>query len=532
MSDFCIGQFGQSNKPVSSITYKSASPPRPTVFEHNSKAYADALKQYGPFKDIVSSLPPSMLSSLLAADFGEAAWQTLQEMLMQLAPKAGINGVIRKSGIVVADETFVELAEYGALYFFPTILGILLAKMSQAFFRKDLPHFELMGKRIYDIESNLGKTITIGTTNPKKIHVDKHLPNKVGFAKFFNVIAIIVGTIAAEIIGSAMRPILTNKIFKTSNFFKVSGLDDDEQNDNDGQAAIKQAEKNIKDGFKLASILIPSIFGLQVVLGKMGMNKLSIFKNISRYLDMGSKFGLSRTILALTIIPGAAYGYNTTVRNLAEGQENFFRMFFNSWPLILFFKQAFGTVLGVLVQWAHGVHNIPNAFKIWWDETFGAEKGKRDLLDMSFVDINKEEDPLSKENVFSGKLADNTKVLERFPDRAERHKFLGRVYFAAKHAPVYLFALPLGFVAAWLNYQRTKQIYENEKNNTQKTSFVNQTVSPNPILEKMESLSNRAAQYMYDIQQRNFNNQDLESANNSLETVFLSKSLSNIEPSL
>ena len=112
--------------------------------------------------NISSAIPSLGLGRLFCGSLKNGLTQATQEALMQLVPKAGVNGLIRNSGIVIADEITVELGEYFALYFLPSLLGISLAKLSQIFNHKDLEP-SLIGQRVYDLEKELGKTYVTRT---------------------------------------------------------------------------------------------------------------------------------------------------------------------------------------------------------------------------------------------------------------------------------------------------------------------------------------------------------------------------------
>lgn len=503
-----------------------------------TKNIHNALEQYGKYKTPMLKFSLPTLAFLLAGSFGNGISQTIQEALMQLAPKAGVNGVIRQSGIVVADEAFVELGEYAAIYFLPTILGISFAQFSKKIFGKDLPHFELMGMKIHDLEKLIdGKEHWIGTVNPVKMKVTKELVNKVGFAKATNMIAILAVTLLAEVIGTSARPILTKALFGTDDFYKVAGLSKDNK-DTDGSDGVNQAKKNIFDSLKYIAMIIPAFMLLQAGLAHTRLAKAPIFKNFSRYIDLDGKFGLSRTLVALTLIPGAAWGQNTTARNLSEGIENLFRCFFLSWPAILFFKQTLGTVLSAIVGHAFGVGNIiGNPLKTYWNETFGKEKGKRDLLNLSFVDLQQEgyfppvtgdwkelKAIFTKEDLkrkYSGSITD-PKVfpkLNKLTDK-QKQRFFQLTHVAKEHAPVYGLALPVGGLIAWWNYQRTQKMYELDKQGKDDT-FENKHKG---IMAGMENMAYHSAKFFYNIQKSNFNHglvmqgirqKDLNSYNNN-----------------
>lgn len=519
----------------------------PTARKRAVKNINNALEQYGNHKSSILKLSLPALAFLLAGSFGNGISQTVQEALMQLAPKAGVNGVIRKSGIVIADEAFVEIGEYAAIYFLPTILGISFALFSKRLFGKSLPHFELMGYKRHELEKLVdGEKHWIGTVNPVHTKVTKDTLSKVSFAKTMNMMSILLVTLLAEVIGTSARPILTKYIFGTDDFYKVAGLNKQghkNTDSNDGSDAVKQAKKNILDSLKLIALIIPTFLLAQAGLARTKIARLPFFKHFSRYIDLDNNFGLSRTLVALTLIPGAAWGQNTTARNLSEAIENLFRCFFLSWPAILFFKQTMGTLLSAIVGQAYGVGNIiRNPFKTYWDETFGKNKGKRDLLDLSFVDIKKEGyfppvagDIKEMKALFTGKELEakfsgsitNSDIYPKLNGLTakEKQRFFQWVHFAKEHAPVYGLALPVGALIAWWNYQRTKRMHEadlkgQDATNSQHTG----------ILGTMEGLAQNSAQYFYNIQKSNFNGnaplthgvrkKDLNSYNNTYTESF------------
>jgi len=420
----------------------------------------------------VSSVIPSLgLGGLFCGSLKNGLTQSTQEALMQLVPKAGVNGLIRNSGVVIADEATIELGEYFALYFLPSLLGIFLARLTQIFNQKDLEP-SLIGQRVYDLEKELGKTYVTRTN--KKILINKELICKISRVKVFNNMAVVLGVICVEMIAGAIRPILIDKIFKTHNFYTISGLETKSEEVKNNKS-IKQAYKNIKDALIIFCRVLPAIFGFQLLSGAIFKNHTpEFFRGLVRHFDLDSNFGISRTILALTL-PSAAFAYNMPARNLAESVENCFRMFFFSWGAILFFKQILATFFGLVTGLLFGAGNIiGNPWKTWSQETFGKEKGKRDLLDFDFVDLKRKRKPsnnpifdfcsdfreLVQNKVpdlteFSGRIT-KLKRVKALPPRTQA-KFLQYTHLVKEHLPIYVFALPVGAVFAYLNYQRTKK---------------------------------------------------------------------------
>ncbi|HEY9885746.1 MAG TPA: hypothetical protein V6C96_00655, partial [Vampirovibrionales bacterium] len=413
-------------------------------FKTNVDGLNNAVKEIssypGPLQKTLPYLPFPALGFLLGGSFANGIQQTIQEMLMQLTPKAAVNGVIRKSGIVVADETFVELAEYASLYFFPTVMALGLANFSTKIM-PGLEHPELLGHRIYDLEKQLGKTLKVGTVKPKEIKITKELINKVAFTKTLNNSLLALAVVLAEIILTSARPIITKNVFGTDNFYKISGLQIEEDQNNDGDPAINQAWINIKTGLTTLATLIPIFLGSQFLLSKTGLKKAGLLRPFARLVDTDSRFGISRTILFPTLIIGAGIGYITTARNLAEAKEGLFRMFFFSWPSILFFKQ----IIGTLAVWLHGLASgagnvISQPLKTWWNETFGKEKGKRDIFDLGFVDLHTTEttnpaNPFSSFKLSLDSFEGDITGLERVQKmpKEQREQFLRRTHFIKEH---------------------------------------------------------------------------------------------------
>ena len=196
-------------------------------------------------RNTLSKLPEASLSFALAGDFREGGYQTQQEILTQLIPKTVIGGIMRHSPIIAADEAFVELGEYFTLYFFPSIIALLKNNFWSNIC--EIPHPEIIGHKIYDLEKQLGKTIKVGSINSKEIFIDKPLIKKIAFVQSLNFISIALATIALEIIVSAIRPLATKFIFKTDNFDEISGLKANNGHEKDGMPALAQAKNNIKN---------------------------------------------------------------------------------------------------------------------------------------------------------------------------------------------------------------------------------------------------------------------------------------------
>ncbi len=457
----------------------------PEAIIESAKAIADFPKFLRkPIGNLLGVSPMPVSKFVLSASFGEGVTQSIQEINTMLAPKFFIPLFLKGSLMGGWHEALVEPLEWYALYFFSTKGAIGLSSPLASILK--LPHNELLGKRIFDLKKDyLNKHASIGTVNPKEVFLNNDLYKRVCLGKSMNFLGVASLVILAEIMAPAIRVLLTNKFLKTTNFYKISGLKTNDNQDQDGQGAIIQAKKNIKNALKLILLTVPTILALTYLLFRSGLYKFAFFEKFSKIFDLGNKFSLSRSLLISTIIPAAAYGYNTTALNLAEAKENVGRMLLSSWPLILFFKQIAGTIFGGLTAALFGVGNIiSNPFKTWKAEV---KTGERDPFDHGYIPLKKDID-----GIYKGKVLELNKVKKlAIENPIKYNKMLKWTYFMKQHAPIYVFALPLGILIAWYNYKRTVKIHEDSTNNKE-----------NKDLSLLERFIDRIARFFYSIQEK------------------------------
>ena len=495
------------NTAVSPVSASLISKKHKEYFKKNPEALkrsSAALEEYPSFLrrpagKALGAMPLPLLEFILAGSFAEGTNQSIQEFFMQLIPKFLTGLAIRGSLAMGVHEAFVEIPEWFALYYWLSLAGLGFAKASAPIV--GINHFELLGKRSYELEKLIGKKITVGTVRPKEILFNKEMYRRACFAKSFNAIGVAAVVIAMEIIAASVRVLLTKHFMKTSNFYKISGLKVNGKQNGDGDAAVKQAKKNIKKCFEAILLAIPITLGLIFGLYKTGAYKSPIFERLSKTFDLGDKFGLSRILLLATIIPGAGYGYNTTALNLAEAKENLFRMETFSWPCILFYKPVLGTIIAGLTGLAIAKGNIiGNPVKTWSKEI---KTGERDPLYLGFADIKK-----NKDGTYSGKIPERIK--EKFPNlnEAKREKLFKYAHIGKEYLPTYAFALPVGFLVAYYNYKRTVRLYNAETKQQQdsKKNSAKKDKDKSPVMNWIEGIISRQAEYLYNIQQKNANN--------------------------
>jgi hypothetical protein len=407
---------------------------------------------------IFTAMPFSLASTVLSASFFAGLGQCLQEALLQLVPKAASGVIIRNSWMMAPYEATLEMPEWVAIYLLPTILASVFAQTMSRNNMFALPHYELMGKRMYELEKMEGKHIEIGTFNKKRVLIDKPLLSKLYTAKFMN-FAMTAGICAAfELIIPAMRVLLFKQIFHTSDFYKISGLENKNGDDpNAGSEALRQAQINIRNALLYMGIGTPALMGLTWALSKRDYGKLHVsqaFKSTSKLFDISNRFGLSKILIAICILFAGFYTYPSVALNKAEKLEMRDRVLFFAVPCVLFFKQIVGNILAGITAKLAGVKDALAHPSTYFNEV---QVGARDIFDLGLVGLHK-----NKEGKFEGRLTELPHLKRMARENPVKHQsFLKRIYFMEHWAP-YLMALVTGIGINILNFMRTIHMYDAE----------------------------------------------------------------------
>jgi hypothetical protein len=248
---------------------------------------------------------------------------------------------------------------------------------------------------------------------------------------------------AAQIIATAPRALLAKALFHTDNFYAISGLpvpENETEGSEESQKAEKTALKNLIGSLAFLGLFIPLLM-LFTSKNAKNLKHEATYKSLSKHFDMGSKFGISKTLTAI-VLAFSPYAYLSVAFNKAEKLENAYRLIFLAIPEVIFFKQMIGTALGWVTGQLMGVGNILMPIK---DAVQEAKEGKRDFLYWSLI---------KDEHIQS---------LEKFKklNKIKQEKILKTVNFMNEWA-VYGMAMGFGFFINWINYLRTKQMDETE----------------------------------------------------------------------
>jgi len=447
-----------------------------------------------PLNKFFLSLPTSTLNHVLGCSFALGISQMIQEFNMQFLPKVLINGLlVRQSVEAIVDEAGLEFLEYPTIY----LAGTLIASQASKLFASHLgiENHHLLSHRMYELHQNLNTDFETGVLAKEKVHLTENLLHKTALAKLLN-FTLTTGIICAlEVCVPSFRTLLTQWIFKTNNFYKISGLPTTAEEDNDGQKAVDQAWANIKGSFGFITAFVPAMFGLAWILGKKikNQNNFSAPKllRLSKSLDMGEKYGLSKTFISFCMVT-AIYAYLSVARNLAEFQEILGRIVFFSIPAVLAYKQVSGNGFAYTNAKFMGIEeNILSSPKTYWKEAWGEEAGKRDIFDLNLVDLHFDR----KTGLASGsvnELPSVQKLKETNPAKYE--KFIKRTMFLKSDAPLFT-ALGVGCLINLANFWVTKNLREKElagKKANNKTN--NKTDNSNSFLTAFTGLTTMKTQ--------------------------------------
>ncbi len=443
--------------PDDSLKTKNAKEEAEKIF--NGQEFSLGLTK--PLNNFFLSLPTPALNHLLGCSFALGISQMIQEFNMQFIPKALINGVlIRQSPQLIADEAALEIPEYFVIYLLPTLIASQAGRLFASQLGVTNPH--LLSHRMYELHKNINTDFETGVLAKERIHLKENLLHKTALAKLLN-FALTTGVVCAlEVCVPSFRTLLTQWIFKTNNFYKISGLPTTAEEDNDGQKAVDQAWANMKGSLSFIAAFVPAILGLSWVLGKKIKNQDNFsapkLLRLSKSLDLGEKYGLSKTFISFCM-GTAIYAYLSVARNLAEFQEILGRIVLFSIPAVLFYKQALGNILSFAnAKFMDIEENILSSPKTYWKEAWGTEAGKRDIFDLNLVDLKFD----NKTGLASGRvneLASVERLKETNPVKYE--KFIKRTMFLKSDAPLFA-ALGVGCLINLANFLVTKDLREKE----------------------------------------------------------------------
>jgi hypothetical protein len=402
-----------------------------------------------------AALPAALLMQLVACSFATGISQAAQEFNMQFVSKGIINGLlIRQSPPALVDEMALEFPEYFAIYFLPTLTA-LAASYHFANVAK-LPHNELMGMRMYDLEKQLGKSVEVGVVNKKRVLIDQLLLNRMYATKFLSFLTAgaMLGT--AELFVPALRVFITKALFGTTNFYKISGLPVDDSEVNDGDQALEQGKKNIILGLTLMAMLGLGLTGAATLINRRSSPMVNPFvRRMSKMFDVDNKFGLTKSLISIGMIV-AIYSYTSVARNMAEVKEIINRIILFSIPAVLFYKQLFGNLSVWLFSRFSGVKGMISPVSSYFEEAWGKEHGKRDIFDLNLVDLHQ------NEKGFDGRVTELPDILKMYrEDPAKCERFLKRVTFLKGKAPIWA-ALIIGILINFGNFLSTKSLQEQE----------------------------------------------------------------------
>jgi hypothetical protein len=440
---------------VSSGPYKAAYQQKINQYFNRSfpQSFPSGLKN--GLQNTIGKLPLPVAEVVLAGSLINGLIFSLQEIMMQLIPKAGSGVVMRGTWLIAADETIQEFIQYALYSFFPPLFGASMAKIIAKQF--NIPHFELLGARLSGLQSNAGKTVSVGTMRPSQVPLNNKLLAKLPVAKLLLFLMTTGAFMACEVMIPSLKNLLMKHIFNTSDFYTVSGLQkiDDEYDAAPGSEALKQAKSNIKYALIYLLASVPAFLGLGALLGRQkNFGNSKTLNRLAHTLQLGERFDLSKILLACGVLTAGLYGYPSVARNPAERSEVTNRILFFAVPTTLFFKQIIGNILTWFASLAMGLGKyqaISPVSKYFKDIKVGA----RDIFDLDLVDIGKDQN-----KQFVGGLMNRlSKLRETNPAKFERA--IKTMYFTNHVAPFGI-ALMTGVAVNFINYLNTIQSHKRE----------------------------------------------------------------------
>ncbi len=416
-------------------------------------------------------LPVGLSETLVIGNFINGISQSIQEAMMQLIPRAGAGMIIRNTPLIAVDEAILELFQYLFSFILTTSIGVSLAKpLSHSL---GIPHYEMLGKPVHELEKHLGKSIEVGTIKPQKIKITKDVLGKVSLAKLALFSMLGFYCFCMEFLSSSLKVLAVDKIFGTSNFYTISGLNEkSDENKDEGDHAIKQAKINLGNLLIALPLTLLCLFGLGKLAGKSSKIKNSQFINkASKLFDLSDKFGHPKTLVAISVLTAGLFAYPSVARNKAEELEVKFRVLCYSTPMALFFKQIIGNFRAWITGLSMGLGNILAPPQNYFKEI---NEGSRNIFDLGLVGIQK-----NKGEEFSGRITSLEAMQNLKRTNKEKYqKALKRIHFMDHRAP-YWMALLAGIGVSWVNYLRTAQIHKHEQSKKSQGISVSQQDSNN-----------------------------------------------------
>ncbi|MDX1920548.1 MAG: hypothetical protein SFU25_07450 [Candidatus Caenarcaniphilales bacterium] len=419
-----------------------------------------------PFKQgiqsALSSLPPFLVEMLIVGSFINGLGQSLQEALMQLIPRAGAGMVIRKTPLIAVDESILELSEYLLAFIMPTVIAVGLSKPLMSLL--NVPHYELFGQTVHELEAKQNTTFEIGTLNKAQVKLTPEILGRISVGKLAMFGFLAIYAFCMEFISAGLKVIAMDKIFGTTNFYTISGLNQKtEENSNEGDHALKQAWINIKRVMIALPLVLPLCFGLAYLGGKnKGFAQSKFVNQASKILDMSKNFGLPKTLLATSVLTAGLFAYPSVARNKAERLEVTHRVVYFVAPVTILFKQIIGNILAWITGMAYGLGNILAPIDNYFSEV---KSGERNIFDLGLVGIH-----AGKDGNYSGRLEKLSSVRElKEKDLNKYTKVMKSISFMEHWAP-YWMALVVGIGINWLNYLRTSLLHQQESGQNNSSS--------------------------------------------------------------
>ncbi|MDX1919976.1 MAG: hypothetical protein SFU25_04485 [Candidatus Caenarcaniphilales bacterium] len=466
------------------------------------------------FREKLGFLPKSISKKstelFFVGSFVSAVFLALRASLMELMPKALVGGIIRAKSVdanndgsnnpnnsqnqaqqsgsssqstlwnilsnlftgktkfnvpVAMDEVFLELSEYIATYFMPTLASVgLFSRMVSKSLGID---FEFFGKPLHLYEKNLGNTVELGTLERKRLLVNKETLSKLALGKSLIFAAVVSFCGSLEFMVPAIRDFLTKWFLGYDNFSKLLGFQN-ELEDEEYKNPMQHAAQNIQKGLLAMSATVAGVIGLSLLFrNRMGSPKIEdFFRKFSRHLDLGEGFQLSNTPLALILTLFAIPGYMTASRGRDEATEIRNRIILYSIPTIVAYKQTVLDVLTLLSGVFHGAgKDVLKLFPVMFQQI---KDGERDPLDWNVLSGFSYDKKSAK---FSGMIAEMPALKEMNPERQK--SFLNSVKIINKMPLILAFAI--GAVINFLNLQIIFKMHEDQEKKNKENSSSNKT---------------------------------------------------------